>query len=105
MGHRYIVPYGLYRIDGHISAALAQQYSGEFDSGLSEEDLEVFWEALMNMFEFSRSNSRSGMVSRKLIIFKHDDVRGNAPADKLFKLVKAEKQPGVEVPREYEDSD
>ena len=81
MGRKHIVPYALYRAEGYISAALAQR------TGFSEEDLDLLWEALLNMFEHDHSAARGRMASRKLIIFKHDSALGNAPAHKLFDLV------------------
>ncbi|HAK44619.1 MAG TPA: type I-C CRISPR-associated protein Cas7/Csd2 [Spirochaeta sp.] len=81
MGRKYTVPYGLYRTHGFISANLAAQ------TGFSEEDLELFWESLENMFEHDHSAARGMMSVRKIIIFKHDSTLGNAPAHKLFELV------------------
>ncbi|NLG83240.1 MAG: type I-C CRISPR-associated protein Cas7/Csd2 [Firmicutes bacterium] len=83
MGRKHIIPYGLYRIEGYVSAPLAQK------TGFSEEDLELLWEALVNMFEHDRSAARGKMASRKLFIFKHESMLGNAPAHKLFELIKA----------------
>lgn len=103
MGRKYIVPYGLYRADGYVSAALAEKYSKLTGAGLSDDDLELFWEALMGMFEFDRSAARGNMASRKLVIFRHAGKMGNAPAHKLFDLVKVEKKPGVTSPRSYDD--
>ena len=85
MGRKATVPYGLYVCHGFISANLAQQ------TGFSEEDLTLFWETLRNMFDFDRSAARGLMSAQKLIVFKHDSVLGNAPANKLFDLVKIEK--------------
>ena len=85
MGRKNIVPYGLYVCYGFISANLAKQ------TGFSEEDLELFWDALKNMFDVDRSAARGLMSAQKLIVFKHDSVLGNAPANKLFDLVKVEK--------------
>ena len=85
MGRKATVPYGLYICHGFISANLAQQ------TGFSEEDLALFWEALKNMFDMDRSAARGLMSAQKLIVFKHDSVLGNAPANKLFDLVKVEK--------------
>jgi len=76
-----IVPYGLYRIHGFISAPLAKQ------TGFNEKDLQLFWDALINMFDHDRSAARGEMASQKLIIFKHDKELGNAPAHKLFDLI------------------
>lgn len=82
MGRKYIVPYGLYCGHGFISAKLAER------TGFSEDDLNVLLDALQNMFEHDRSAARGEMAVRKLIVFKHDDVLGNAPAHTLFDLVK-----------------
>ena len=85
MGRKNIVPYGLYVCYGFISANLAKQ------TGFSEEDLALFWDALKNMFDVDRSAARGLMSAQKLIVFKHDSVLGNAPANKLFDLVKVKK--------------
>lgn len=85
MGRKATVPYGLYVCHGFISANLAQQ------TGFSEEDLELFWDALKNMFDVDRSAARGLMSAQKLIVFKHESILGNAPANKLFDLVKIEK--------------
>lgn len=82
MGRKFIVPYGLYRVEGFISAPLAEK------SGFSEEDVELLWEALINMFEHDHSAARGKMSSRKLFVFKHEKRMGNAPAQKLFDLVR-----------------
>lgn len=83
MGNKYIVPYGLYRCEGFVSANLARKMTG-----FSEEDLELLWEAIINMFENDHSAARGKMAVRKLIIFKHDSELGNAPSHKLFDAVK-----------------
>ena len=85
MGRKSTIPYGLYVCHGFISANLAKQ------TGFSEEDLNLFWKALKNMFDVDRSAARGLMSAQKLIVFKHDSVLGNAPANKLFDLVKVEK--------------
>lgn len=81
IGRKHIVPYGLYRAEGFISAPLAAQ------TGFSEADLELFWKALMMMFDHDHSAARGKMSARKLIVFKHDSALGSAPAHKLFELV------------------
>ncbi len=86
MGRKATVPYGLYVCHGFVSANLAKQ------TGFSREDLNLFWEALKNMFDVDRSAARGLMSAQKLIVFKHDSVLGNAPANKLFDLVKIEKK-------------
>ncbi|MBI5874027.1 MAG: type I-C CRISPR-associated protein Cas7/Csd2 [Candidatus Omnitrophica bacterium] len=82
MGRKHIIPYGLYRTEGYISAFLGQQ------TGFSEDDLKLLWDALVNMFDHDHSAARGKMNARKLIVFKHDSELGNAPAHKLFDLVK-----------------
>ncbi|MSN26442.1 MAG: type I-C CRISPR-associated protein Cas7/Csd2 [Geobacter sp.] len=84
MGRKFTVPYALYRCHGFISAPLAAQ------TGFGQEDLELFWQALINMFEHDRSAARGQMSARKLVVFKHDSSMGNAPAHTLFDLVTAE---------------
>ncbi|MBR5882479.1 MAG: type I-C CRISPR-associated protein Cas7/Csd2 [Mailhella sp.] len=81
MGRKFIVPYGLYRVEGFISAPLAEK------CGFSEDDVELLWEALINMFEHDHSAARGKMSSRKLFVFSHEKRMGNAPAQKLFDLV------------------
>ena len=83
MGNKYIVPYGLYRCEGFVSANLARKVTG-----FTEEDLELLWEAVLNMFENDHSAARGKMAVRKLIIFKHESELGIAPAHKLFEAVK-----------------
>jgi len=82
MGRKYVVPYGLYRCEGFISANLARK-----TTGFSEEDLALLWQAITNMFELDHSAARGKMAVRELIVFKHDSEFGNAPAHKLFELV------------------
>ena len=98
MGRKYIVPYGLYRAEGYVSANLAHK-----TTGFSEEDLELLWTAILNMFENDRSAARGKMAVRELIIFRHDSELGCAPAHKLFELVTAARKPDVTVPRCYGD--
>ena len=98
MGRKYIIPYGLYRVEGYISANLARK-----TTGFSEADLELLWQAILNMFELDHSAARGNMSVRELIIFKHDSELGNAPAYKLFDLVKATRKDGVTAPRGYSD--
>ncbi len=101
MGRKHIVPYGLYRVEGYISAKLANDPTK--GTGFSEEDLELFWEALVNMFEHDRSAARGKMATRRLFVFKHDSDLGNAPAHKLFELVKVSKKPEANPPRSFGD--
>ena len=98
MGRKYIVPYGLYRAEGYISANLARK-----TTGFSEDDLALLWQAILNMFELDRSAARGNMAVRELIVFKHDSELGNAPAYKLFELVKVARKDGVTAPRAYSD--
>jgi CRISPR-associated protein Csd2 len=90
MGRKHILPYGLYRTHGYISAKLAER------TGFSEDDLQLLWRALINMFEHDRSAARGEMAARKLIVFKHDSVMGNAPAHALFDAVKVRRAEGSE---------
>lgn len=98
MGRKYIVPYGLYRCEGFISANLARK-----TTGFSEEDLELLWQAIINMFENDHSAARGKMAVRALIAFKHDSELGNAPSYKLFDAVTVEKNPDIESPRSFSD--
>jgi len=97
MGRKFTVPYGLYEVHGFISAALAKL------TGFTEEDLTLFWDALLNMFDHDRSAARGEMAPQKLIVFKHASALGNAPAQKLFNLVKVEKNCGEKPPRSFSD--
>lgn len=96
MGRKYIVPYGLYKCEGYVSANLARK-----TTGFSEEDLSLLWNAILNMFENDHSAARGKMAVRQLIIFKHDSEFGRAPAHKLFDRVQVEKK--TEIPRCYQD--
>ena len=98
MGQKHIIPYALYRAEGFVSANLARK-----TTGFSEEDLELLWQAILNMFENDHSAARGKMAVRKLIIFKHDSELGNAPAHKLFDLVQVRKKDTVVVSRSYND--
>ena len=80
---KHIVPYGLYRAHGYVSACLA----GGKGTGFSEEDLELLWVALEQMFDHDRSAARGEMAARRLILFKHDGALGSAPAHRLFERV------------------
>lgn len=87
MGRKHIIPYGLYRAHGYVSAPLAShEVKG---TGFSENDLELLWEALVNMFEHDRSAARGAMATRALVVFEHESKLGNARADDLFARVKA----------------
>ena len=98
MGRKSIVPYGLYRAEGYISANLARRVTG-----FSEDDLELLWDAIVNMFENDHSAARGKMAVRELIVFKHSKELGDCPAYKLFDAVEVEKNEGVEYPRKYQD--
>ena len=97
MGRKATVPYGLYVCHGFISANLAKQ------TGFSEEDLQMLWQAILNMFENDHSAARGKMAVRELIVFKHDSELGNAPSYKLFDAVHVNRVDGVTVPRKYSD--
>ena len=98
MGRKNIVPYGLYRAEGYISANLARKVTG-----FSDEDLELLWEAILNMFEHDHSAARGKMAVRELIVFKHSKELGDCPAYKLFDAVEIKKNEGVKYPRRYQD--
>ncbi|MDD6046956.1 MAG: type I-C CRISPR-associated protein Cas7/Csd2 [bacterium] len=99
MGRKYIVPYALYRAEGYVSANLARKVTG-----FSEDDLQLLWKAILNMFEHDHSAARGKMAVRELIVFRHDSELGNAPAHKLFELVRAAKRnEEITAPRSYSD--
>ncbi len=98
MGKKSIVPYGLYTAEGYVSAMLAQKVTG-FD----ENDLELLWMSIINMFEHDRSAARGKMTLRKLFVFKHNNVLGNAPANVLFEKISIAKKDDVVVPRKFSD--
>jgi CRISPR-associated protein Csd2 len=98
MGRKHIVPYGLYRAHGFISAKLAQQ------TGFDDDDLDLFWRSLTQMFEHDHSAARGEMTARKLISFRHDSALGNAPAHKLFDAVTVERADDQNTPpRSFSD--
>ncbi len=98
MGRKFTVPYGLYRAHGFVSAPLAKQ------TGFSQEDLELFWEALQNMFENDRSAARGLMSARRLVIFEHSSLMGNASAQDLFDRVKVERASDTSIAaRDFSD--
>ena len=97
MGRKSIVPYALYRTEGYISAHLAKQ------TIFSEDDLELLWSAFINMFDHDHSAARGKMNARKLIVFKHDSALGNAPAHKLFDLVKVKPKDTSKPARSFDD--
>ena len=95
MGGKYTVPYGLYRSYGFISACLAEQ------TGFSEDDLVLLWEALIKMFDHDHSAARGMMSSRGLYVFKHESFLGNAPAHALFDCINIQKRAGITLCREF----
>jgi CRISPR-associated protein Csd2 len=98
MGRKHIVPYGLYRAHGFISASLAER------TGFSDADLALFWDALKYMFEHDHSAARGEMAARRLIVFKHKDKLGNAPAHRLFEAVTVARPEGAAAaPRGFGD--
>lgn len=97
MGRKFTIPYGLYRTHGFISAHLAQQ------TGFSDEDLALFWEALKSMFEHDRSAARGQMQTRGLYVFKHPNELGQAPAHLLFDLVKVKRREAARPARNFAD--
>jgi CRISPR-associated protein Csd2 len=102
MGRKNIVPYGLYRLDGYISANFANpKYPA--GTGFSEDDVALLWEAIINMFETDHAAARGKMSVRELVVFKHESELGNCPAYKLFDLVKVQKKSNVSYSRAYSD--
>lgn len=97
MGRKQIIPYGLYRTEGYISANIAKR------TGFTEEDLNLLWEAIGNMFEHDHSAARGKMAVRKLIVFKHDSELGNAQAHKLFDLIKVTRKSEDRPSRSFRD--
>ena len=97
MGRKNIVPYGLYRVEGYISANLARKVTG-----FSEEDLDLLWEEIINMFENDHSAARGKMCMRKLYVFKHDNVLGSCPSHILFDKITIQEKEG-RIPRSLED--
>ena len=98
MGRKHIIPYALYRAEGYVSAKLARRVTG-----FSEDDLDLLWQAILNMFENDHSAARGKMVVRELIIFKHELELGNAPSHKLFDLVNISRKDSVSPARSYHD--
>ena len=98
MGTKAFIHYGLYCAQGWISA----EY-GSSKTGITEEDVNLIWEAIMNLFENDHSAARGKMCTRKLFVFKHDSIRGNSPSHILFEKVKAKKKDGVVYPSKYDD--
>ncbi|SEF71994.1 type I-C CRISPR-associated protein Cas7/Csd2 [Nitrosomonas ureae] len=98
MGRKHIIPYGLYRAHGFVSAALAEK------TGFTEQDLQILWDSLAQIFEHDHSAARGEMATQKLIVFKHADKLGNAPSHKLFDLIKIDRvNPDDIPPRSFSD--
>lgn len=97
IGRKYTIPYALYQTQGYISANLANQ------TGFTEEDLNLFWEALKNMFDVDHSAARGMMCPRKLIVFKHDSELGSAPSYQLFDLVSVKQKDLTKPARSFAD--
>ncbi|WP_281702821.1 type I-C CRISPR-associated protein Cas7/Csd2 [Cryptobacterium curtum] len=98
MGNKYVVPYGLYRCEGYVSANLAHK-----TTGFTEDDLQLLWESLINMFEIDHSAARGKMAVRSLIVFKHDSELGTVPSWRLFESVETKKKEGIVAPRSIKD--
>ncbi len=98
MGKKSIVSYGLYRAEGYVSAMLAQKVTG-----FSEDDLELLWSAIKNMFENDHSAARGKMCLRKLYVFRHDSALGNAPSHELFDKITVTKKENKMAPRCFSD--
>ncbi|MBK9274292.1 MAG: type I-C CRISPR-associated protein Cas7/Csd2 [Flavobacteriales bacterium] len=99
MGRKHTVPYGVYVAHGFVSSFLAKQ------TGFSEEDLKLLWQALTSMFEHDRSAARGQMATRGLYVFKHDSDLGNAPAHDLFSRIHVKRKDGVDIARDWSDYD
>lgn len=97
IGRKNVVPYGLYRAHGFVSPSFAK------DTGFSEDDLELFWQALLRMFEDDRSASRGMMATRQLVVFRHESRLGNAPAHELFDRVSVKRLDPEKAARRFED--
>ncbi len=97
MGRKHTVPYGLYVAHGFVSSHLAAQ------TGFSDDDLNLLWEALDNMFEHDRSAARGEMATRGLYVFKHASQLGNARAHSLFARIQPKLKEGIIVPRDFDD--
>jgi CRISPR-associated protein Csd2 len=98
MGRKFTIPYALYRCHGFISAPFAEK------TGFSDDDLNLFWEAVVNMFEHDRSAARGQMAARKLFVFRHNSKMGNVPANELFDLIKiSRKDDSGKPPRDFSD--
>src|ERR1051325_8878655 len=99
MGRKAIVPYGLYRAYGFFNPHFAAR------TGADAEDLALFWQALLQMWDVDRSSARGLMGCQGLYVFTHESPLGNAPAQRLFERVHVARRPGVEPPRGFRDYD
>ena len=100
MGKKSVIPYALYRAEGYISAAQANKITG-----MTDEDVELLWQAIINMFEEDHSAARGKMCTRKLYIFKHDSVLGSCPSHILFDKIVVREKNETSVPRNFNDYD
>ena len=108
MGRKFTIPYGLYRCHGFVSAPFADNSAREDGTkrngtGFSEDDLALFWQALINMFECDHSAARGQMATRKLVIFKHDSALGNAPSHVLFERLQVSPKDPTKPARDFSD--
>ena len=99
MGRKFTVPYGVYVAHGFVNPFLAEQ------TGFSEEDLGLLWQALLNAFQFDQSAARppGSMATRRLTVFEHQNQLGNAPSHQLFEAMSVRKREGVDVARSFSD--
>ena len=97
LGRKATVPYGLYRAHGFFNPHFAQR------TGVTEEDMELFWQAVMNMWDLDRSSSRGLMACQGLYVFAHESRLGNAPAHRLFQRIQVRRNDGVDAPRSFSD--
>lgn len=105
-GKKHTIPYGLYRAHGFLSAAFAEvgpDPAKAKGTGFNEDDLALLWKALCNMFDLDHSAARGLMSTRRLVVFKHASKLGEAPAQKLFEMVTANKKEGIDMPRSFAD--
>ena len=98
IGRKFVIPYALYKVEGYVSANLARKVTG-----FSEEDLQLLWKAIINMFECDRAAARGNMAVRELIVFKHDSELGEAPAYRLFDTIKITRNNQEAPARAYSD--
>lgn len=98
MGKKRFIPYGLYKMEGYISASLANKTT-KFD----EKDVNLLWESILNMFEYDHAASKGKMIVQKLFIFKHESILGNAQSHNLFNLISVRKKENVIYPRSFND--